>query len=704
MLEFPNGFGARAAVALIASTQYAVALAVLALWPASPACADEASALRAAVSAERARPRAPQLERSRFLAKAGILGVWLSPDGRHVAYLREEGSNRGVWLLPTAGGGVAKQLLPDTESAQLSWSNDSRWLFLSSSRQLSVLAAAGQSGSGVIAQLDQRRQLAFKGADPVLPAASLVVEIPPKVSRQPRKWRLLRIGLDRKQVLLHEDAKPIVDFGIGPDGGLAFVTLAEKDRYVIYRKQDNRLRQAMRCEVLDRCRIVSTLDAGQELLLSSDTGNGFRRLALLDAKGKLTTLHADPRGEADLDEVALEPSTGQPLIASYRSTVAANYGLTPAARRHVEAIERRYPSRNLSIEVGDGAKARWLVRERSGSFKGALYHLYDPATGGFRNLLDDIAFRHAGKIVARPPESAMARRIAFTYRASDGMRLHGFLMVPPGIDAAHAPLMAHVHGGPFNLARPEFSSTGQLLANRGYVVFEPNFRGSTGLGRDYLFSARGDFGNGRVQQDIVEGVRFLLAQGIGDASRVGIDGASFGGYSALQGVTLQPGLFKVGIAAVPPADFGWVLRWYSQSTDQLNDGIAMSTTMRLLSLDPADPSIAERLRLQSPIANAGKLSRPLLLLAGGDDERVPIRSVTHYAAELKSLGKDFSLFIDAEGRHKLEDPRTREAYFYLMERFLHRRLGGAAPQPPSKSLREHLRRNLKVKGSDLLDL
>jgi dipeptidyl aminopeptidase/acylaminoacyl peptidase len=114
--------------------------------------------------------------------------------------------------------------------------------------------------------------------------------------------------------------------------------------------------------------------------------------------------------------------------------------------------------------------------------------------------------------------------------------------------------------------------------------------------------------------------------------------------------------------------------------------------------------VAERLRVQSPIANAAKLSRPLLLLAGADDERVPIRSVTHYAAELKSLGKDFSLFIDDQGRHHLEDPRTREAYFYLMEEFLHRRLGGAAAQPPSKALREHLRRNLRVKGRDLSDL
>jgi dipeptidyl aminopeptidase/acylaminoacyl peptidase len=703
MLKFPNGVGARAAVPLMQGIGGVLATAVVALSPTACARADEASVLRAAVSAERARPRAPLLDRAQFLAKASVAGAWLSPDGRHVAYLREEGSNRGVWLLPTEGG-AAKQLLPDTESAQLSWSRDSRWLFLSSPRQLSVLAAVGQAGSGVIAKLDGRWQRVFKGADPALPAAALVIEVPPRVSRQPRKWRLLRIGLDGKQVLLHEDARPIVDFVFAPNGRLALLTLAEKDRYVIYRKQGDRLQQTMRCERLNRCSFASTLYDGQELLLYTDSGGNLRRLASLDGKGKLTTLHIDPRGEADLDEIVVDPKSGQPVIASYRSTIAANYGLAPAARGHVEAIERRYPGRNLSIDVGSGEQARWLLRDRAGSLKGVRFHLYDPATGDFRDILQDIAFRHAGKTVARPPESAMARRIAFAYRASDGMRLHGFLMVPPGVDAARAPLMAHVHGGPFNLARPEFSSTGQLLVNRGYVVFEPNFRGSTGLGRDYLLSARGDFGNGRVQQDIVDGVRFLLAQGVGDPSRVGIDGASFGGYSALQGVTFQPELFKVGIAAVPPADFGWVLRWYSRSSDQFTDGIPMSTTMRLLSLDPADPGVAERLRVQSPIANAAKLSRPLLLLAGADDERVPIRSVTHYAAELKSLGKDFSLFIDDQGRHQLEDPRTREAYFYLMEEFLHRRLGGAAAQPPGKALREHLRRNLRVKGRDLSDL
>jgi dipeptidyl aminopeptidase/acylaminoacyl peptidase len=272
--------------------------------------------------------------------------------------------------------------------------------------------------------------------------------------------------------------------------------------------------------------------------------------------------------------------------------------------------------------------------------------------------------------------------------------------VPPGIDPSRAPIVAHVHGGPFAVMRPEFTSVSQLLANRGYVVFEPNFRGSTGHGRAYMRAGNGDFGNGRVQQDIVEGVQYLTAQGIGDAKRVGIVGASFGGYAALQGVTFQPDVFRVAVAAVPPADLGWVLRWYSRSVDQMAPGIRLSTSMRLLALDPADAKVQERLRAQSPIANVGRMSRPVLLLAGADDERVPIRSVMHYAAALKLHGKDATLLVDPEGRHQLEDPRTREAYFYLIERLLHRRLGGDVPEAPNAGLRGFLDRNLLLRGSD----
>ncbi|MGO4551894.1 prolyl oligopeptidase family serine peptidase [Lysobacter sp. 2RAF19] len=656
-------------------------------------------ALQAAVAAERAQPRAPQLPRIAFLATSSLDAAWLSPDGRRVAWLRDEGRNRALWIASTSGGAPVRTLA-NTDAQELAWSRDGRWLFLQSTRQVFALAMAGQGGSGAIAKLGGRWPRTLIAADPVLPAAILVLESPPVVSRLERRWRVFRIDAHGKQTLLREDTRQIVDVAFDARGQLAFFTRVADAQYTVFRVRGARIAPALRCVDLERCTLLAASADGRTATLLTDVGSNLRRLARLEADDTLTTLHVDPQGVADMQDVAIDARTQQPIIAGYRTPTPANHGLTPDAQRHVARIQAHWPQRNLRIEVGT---TRWLVRERAGTMKGERLHVYDPATGAFADLLNDNATLWRGKPAPVLPERALSRKIPFVYRASDGMALHGYVLVPHGVDPARAPIVANVHGGPFAHVGPEFSSVSQLLANRGYVVFEPNFRGSTGFGRAYMRAGKGDFGNGRVQQDIVEGVRFLAGNGMGDVSRAGIVGASFGGYSTLLGVTFQPDLFRAGVAAVPPADLGWVLRWYSRSVDQMAPGIPMSTSMRLLDMDPADAGVAARLRAQSPIAHAAELSRPVLLLAGGDDERVPIRSVLHYAAALQSHGKDVSLFVDQDARHSVADPRTREAYLYLIERMLHRRLGGDAPEPPDAGLRATLAKQMRLKGSDFRD-
>jgi acetyl esterase/lipase len=436
-----------------------------------------------------------------------------------------------------------------------------------------------------------------------------------------------------------------------------------------------------------------------DLLLQGDTGGNFRRVMRLDRAGVLHTLHADPRGEADVDQVVLDPSGSEPVAASYRSSVAATYGLG-RAQAGVAALRARFPGRDIGIDVAGGPHPRWLVSERAGTLRDARWHLYDPVTGVLRTIL-------AGDAQARRPlpEAALARKIPFDYTASDGMRVHGFLLLPPGADPAHLPLVAQVHGGPINHFRPGYDALAQLLANRGYAVFETNFRGSTGFGRDYTSAPHGDYGNGRVQQDIVEGVRYLLAQGIGDPERVGIVGHSFGGYSALQGVTFQPELFKVGVAGSPPPDLAWGMRWLVASGDQgaLPDR-SLSLMLRALQMDPSDPATYARLHSQSPVANVARVRRPLLVMAGGADRTVAARGVIDYVARLRRLAKPVSLYVEPNGGHSPVAPVPREAYAYLMVEMLHAHLGGAEPDAPGAELRAYLRKNLRLAGPEFAAL
>ncbi|WP_148040903.1 S9 family peptidase [Montanilutibacter psychrotolerans] len=681
-----------------------LAFGLLAAPPASADRVDDAT-LRAALVVERARPLAPRIERSAFLVDASIRSPVLSPDGRGVAYLQARGRNHEVWLLATAGG-PPRRLLSTSDARQLYWSRNGRWLLLESPKQLFALAVAGQSGSGIVTTLGGRESRTIEAVDPQHPEAVIALERLRANRVAPQRWRLLRVDMRGRRTVLHEDTRQIAGFAFDAHGRLAFLERVEDLALVVHRVQaGGRLRELLRCPRMHRCSLLPATNPAGEALLRSDMGSDLHRVARLDGQGRLQTVHIDPRGEADLDQLVLDPTTGQPLIASYRSTVAASHGLDADTKRGVDAIARRFPQRNLRVQIGRGAAAQWLVSERASTLQSERLHLYHPRSGQFRRVLADAPALQQRSGMPAPwlPESALARKIPIRWRASDGMRLHGFVLVPPGVDPARAPLVAHPHGGPWNHSRPEYGAIAQFLVNRGHVVFEPNFRGSTGHGRQYMFSARGDFGNGRVQRDIVEGVRHVLAMGIGDARRVGIVGGSFGGYSTLLGVTFEPELFKVGIAFVPPPDFASNLRWIARSREALNLSgfIPFADVARLLSLDTQDRDVMARLHAQSPLANVARLRRPVVLIASGEDRRVGISGVIEYAARLKLLGKDVSLLVDPDAGHANHDPIAREAGLHLLEHMLHRHLGGAAPSPPTRELRDHLKRNLRIAGRDL---
>ena len=655
--------------------------------------------LRNAIATQRALPRAPQLPRTAFLEGRGLAAVRLSPAGDYVAYLREQGESRSLFLLPTAGG-EPRVLVARTLAEQLSWSRDGRWLFLRAPKSLASVSVQGRAGVRVpLGGAERRRVMKI---DPSQPAAVLLQERV-GVGRGER-WRIVRMDVQGKRTLLREDPRWVHDVALDARGRIVALARFEGDHDALHRvRADGSLREVLRLQPMEKVHLLAAQADGSLLLegnpASEAPGGNFRRVLRMAADDRLQTLHEDPRREADLDEVVLDPGTSMPLAASYRSTVAATYGIGDA-HAIVAGIAKRFPGRDIAVQAGSGSGAKWLVSERAPTLRDPRWYLYDPRNGNVRRILDQaVITAHS------PAESQLSRKIAVSYLASDGLRVHGFLLLPPGVDPARAPLIAQVHGGPINHFRAGYDGVAQFLANRGYVVFQANFRGSTGHGRAYTFAANGDYGNGRVQRDIVEGVRWLLAQGIGDKQRVGIVGHSFGGYSALVGLTFQPDLFKVGVAGAPPADLAWGMRWLVDAGDQgdLPDR-SLKYTLAALSLDSSDPVTHARLHAQSPQANAAMMRRPLLIMAGGADRTVAIREVATYAATLKTLRRPVTLLVEPNGGHSPTAPIPREAYLFAMETMLQAHLGGPAPEPAGQRLRAYLRKNLRLAGPEFAAL
>ena len=627
------------------------------------------------------------IPRSAFLTPANLVDVQIAPTGALIAFLRREGDTQSLWLLDSRSGGRRK-LAQHNEATRLHWSTDGRWLFLESNRALSAVSAIDGRDAGIMSLLGEDSGRSVLGVDTSRPGAMLVREqVPRRGERKASSFRVLRLAPSKTMEALLTSAEAVDQFVAGE---ISFARVIAGDHFSVRRiDSSGHSREVLRCVRLEQCSLLASLRSG-ELLLTGDVGGDLERLVRLDGAGNLHTIHQDSKHLSDLQSVALDPASGEPVLASYRSGAAADYAVAPNARSDVAAIRNQLDeSSAFKLSV---ARSRWLVAETNDRLQHPRWHLYDPRTKRLSEILADTEAS-----ARRVDFSALADRRPISFRASDGMTIHGFLTLPNNVAASKAPLLVHVHGGPWSHVEDGYSTMSQFLASRGYAVFEPNFRGSTGYGRTYMRAGKQEFGNGRVHRDIVEGTQALLSRGIGDPDRVGIMGSSFGGYSALQGVTFAPELFQVAGAGMPPPDFGWVMQWQVQRENTVgHEGIGLRHSLNHLELNIDNLNLMNRLSAQSPLANAHRLRRPVLIIAGGKDRSVPLRSIVDYAARLKASGRRVSVFVDAGSGHRVEEPEVQEQYLYLVSRMLRAHLGGNEDPQPDTRTKLKIKRKLRL--------
>ena len=676
------------------ATRLAAACAVLCLaLPCAARAGEDArvdatrAALREAARAARAEPRAPVIPRGALLARPRVSDAQLSPDGRHVAYRRRDGQRTGL-LLRALDDGHERRVLANAEGVQSHWSGDGARLWLADALGLAVHDVATSQVRRVFKWDAARGQRAW-AVDERASAYALVRE---RVDAGGRwMYRYLRIDDRGGSSLLHEGRQPLRDVLLDAEGALVFSAAYDGEAYdtVVRRHRNGEAREVVRCPGISQCRLVSYGDGGDTLLFVSDVGEDravLQRWNLGD--GSRRTVHADPARTADAGDV-LQAADGAWLAVAYEPDRRRWHGRDATIDAQLAALARRLPGANLSLATSaDGA--RWLVRASDATRSYHRWYVYAPASDALQPLFDDAAG-------ATPDPAQLSQTIPVSWRAGDGMLLHGYVQLPRGVDPATAPIVAWPHGGPFTRSRDEYSAIAQLLANRGCIVFAPNFRGSRGYGHRYLEAARGDFGNGRVLADIVEGLDFLIAQGIGARDRQAIVGHSFGGYAALLAATHHPKRFRFAYASAAPVDFHWGLQWIADNGGSgiPEDGPPAELFFRHHGVPLADAAWRERMRRESPLANAPALAAPVYLWAGKRDDRVTLVEIVALAGEAKRLGRAVSLVIDPDAGHSPEADLGLEALVYGIEYAASKHFGTPLT-PPSIDLAAFLERNTRL--------
>jgi dipeptidyl aminopeptidase/acylaminoacyl peptidase len=308
------------------------------------------------------------------------------------------------------------------------------------------------------------------------------------------------------------------------------------------------------------------------------------------------------------------------------------------------AIEAAFPGRRVALVSASDDRQRLVVKLDSPS-DGPGYALVDLTTHGSQWL----GAEYPGLDVA---DISQVRPIRF--KAADGLSISGYLTLPSGRDPKKLPLVVFPHGGPASRDEPGFDWWAQAMASRGYAVLQVNYRGSDGLGRAFLEAGFGEWGR-KMQTDLSDGVRDLAAQGIVDPKRVCIVGASYGGYAALAGATLDPGVYRCAVDVSGPAELAKFIAW--GNTRAGDEGVAGERYwMRYMGAGALnDP----RLTAISPADRADKVTIPILIIHGKDDTVVPFEQSQMMADALARAGKPYQLVVLNHEDHWLSRGDTR---------------------------------------------
>ncbi len=361
---------------------------------------------------------------------------------------------------------------------------------------------------------------------------------------------------------------------------------------------------------------------------------------------------SEPLPLSDSGDLIWDPATSR-LIGEHRllGDKETYRFLDPGYQRIWNAVAAAYPGERVSlVSVADDRK-RLVVR-------------VDSPTDGPAFALVDLDTKKGSWIgneyeQVKPKDIAPVRPIAF--KAKDGLQLTGYLTLPRGKDPRKLPLVVFPHGGPAARDEPGFDWWAQAMASRGYAVLQVNYRGSDGLGWDFLSAGFGQWGR-KMQTDLSDGVRWLAGDGVIDPARVCIVGGSYGGYAALAGPTLDLGVYRCAASVAGPAALGRFIDWGKSREGRQGVAGQRYWTRFMGAMSTLDEI--------SPASHADKVTIPILLVHGKDDTVVPYQQSQIMADALTKAGKPFEFVTLKAEDHWLSRGATRLQMLQAVVAFL----------------------------------
>ncbi len=623
---------------------------------------------------------------------ARTASVSVSPDGKRLAFLSPYKGGKGIFIYPLDGS--KPKVLPNPEGARLKgigWGSNDHLIFIAQfnrrgggkmtkygSRFTRTMSLNVNTGKSVILMNDKLNRESSvqdkKNASSTGSFMHILPNEPNKILMRRAEYtgnaytRAYKVDLDtgksRKYKTFPIETGSILTSPDGED------VLARTE----YDRKTGKYKVFSRIGTDEKKVYEQVFDTSKNPTLSA--------VSVLPGSGKILMYDSEtPDSRASEAFFTIDPATGSKSSYNFGVALPTGYDFSPVSDPHTDdmigigytddhyktiytaepykswqsKLKKTFPGKRVSILSRTEDNSAVTIYVTQGSEPGE-YFLFEPGAGTVSTV---------GKQYPELSSADIGRTIRVDYTARDGLKIPAYLTLPTGKSQSQGPfpLVVMPHGGPLGPRdNAGFDFWAQFIANRGYAVFKPQFRGSGGFGYDHLAAGYGEFGGGMVE-DSIDGVRNLIDRGLVDENKICVTGGSYGGYQALQLPVVEPDMFKCAIAVNGVSDIVAILKFESARSGGQNSGV-LKFWNRVIGDYNKD---RDKMRDQSPINHIDKLKAEVLVVHGEDDLTVPYEQAEIMAKGLKKLGQSGKIIELKNDDHNLTLAESRRKLLQVSE-------------------------------------
>ncbi len=591
-----------------------------------------------------------------FFKNSEISGFSLSPNGEYLAYLKPFENRMNIYVRKTDDANSEKQITRQKtrDIRMFGWKENNRLIFMQDSGGDENYHIFSTSVTGE----DEKNLTPFKGAKfqivDLLDGISENHILIASNQRLKTVFDVYRLNVKTgERRLIVENPGIFTSYLTDHEGKLRVALSSDGlNNSIYYRETEtDEFEKILTTDFKDTFTPSLFTFDNKNLYVLSNRGRDKKALQIFDPREKkiLSTVFSHP--EVDLSGAAYSKKRKTLTGVVYTTWKAERHFFDSVSQNIFQDLKSKFPNSEISFVSLNRDEDLVVVLAHSDRNPGS-YYLYNIKT----KILKKLA-------VSQPwiKEEDMVEDKPIQYTSRDGLVIHGYLSLPKTKDRKKLPVVVNPHGGPWARNVWGYNPESQFLASRGYAVFQMNFRGSTGYGKKFWKAGFKEWGQ-KMQDDITDGVQYLIDTGLADKNKIAIYGGSYGGYAVLAGLAFTPDLYACGISYVGVSNILTFLESFPPYWEPY-----LKTMYEMVGHPEKDKELLKRV---SPFFHIDKIKAPLFVIHGANDPRVKQAESDQIVKKLESKGVKVPYLVKPNEGHGFQNEENRLEFYKLMEAFL----------------------------------